>query len=556
MRTTSTGIGGKLRVKPMLTAGANLMRSYRGLVRRREAPECAADTAFRIFTDTLFDKMYYLRMNPDVAEAGVEPARHWLEHGIYEGRLPTEDAMVLRGDAARQVRGPAWRSHVWRGEPIAIRMKVPLPPQLLRQIMDQARHDPAILAPGARAIPNLRNFSGNGLLERDGIDFPALFAAIETQPSTVLVIPMLGVGGAEKYSANLLAALRAAGGGTALIVVTDQTSEDVPGWDRLAILSGFRGIPVLFWRDFCAYDGHRNVALFAQFLNALRPKRLVVINARIGYEAVLRFGRGLSQVSQIACAYFSMGVEGLGVPYGTRYPGHTWPFAIMLTDNMPMAEHMQTLYGNLPGPGVAVLPASITPANEPMFAARLESRRHRAGTRQGNCRWLWVSRVERFKGTALLAELARLRPDDQFDVFGPLQNSPQELGLILPNIAFMGVLSDIDAAQFGHYDGFLFTSLFEGMPNVVLEMSQHAIPLVLADVGGLRDTLDDAGAVFVAHRPELADTALSFGRALDRIADLDPEQTVAMVTASRRQVIARHAPIIHDSNVAKLFGLA
>jgi hypothetical protein len=36
----------------------------------------------------LFDRTFYLRTNPDVAAAGVDPLRHYLTHGAAEQRQP------------------------------------------------------------------------------------------------------------------------------------------------------------------------------------------------------------------------------------------------------------------------------------------------------------------------------------------------------------------------------------------------------------------------------------------------------------------------------------
>jgi hypothetical protein len=33
-----------------------------------------------------FDSETYLRLNPDVAKAGMAAAQHWLNHGQFEGR--------------------------------------------------------------------------------------------------------------------------------------------------------------------------------------------------------------------------------------------------------------------------------------------------------------------------------------------------------------------------------------------------------------------------------------------------------------------------------------
>ena len=37
----------------------------------------------------LFDETWYLSNNPDVAQAKVDPLRHYLRHGGFEGRDPS-----------------------------------------------------------------------------------------------------------------------------------------------------------------------------------------------------------------------------------------------------------------------------------------------------------------------------------------------------------------------------------------------------------------------------------------------------------------------------------
>ena len=39
----------------------------------------------------LFDRDYYLRVNPDVAKLRIDPIRHYLMHGAAEGRNPSAD---------------------------------------------------------------------------------------------------------------------------------------------------------------------------------------------------------------------------------------------------------------------------------------------------------------------------------------------------------------------------------------------------------------------------------------------------------------------------------
>jgi len=42
----------------------------------------------RLLSTRLFDSKWYLEQNPDVAQAGIDPLKHWLKHGVREGRNP------------------------------------------------------------------------------------------------------------------------------------------------------------------------------------------------------------------------------------------------------------------------------------------------------------------------------------------------------------------------------------------------------------------------------------------------------------------------------------
>jgi glycosyltransferase involved in cell wall biosynthesis len=155
----------------------------------------------------------------------------------------------------------------------------------------------------------------------------------------------------------------------------------------------------------------------------------------------------------------------------------------------------------------------------------------------------------------VLRSLAFVRPEERFHIYGTLDDSFDKLGLTLQNVVWCGQLLNVAEADFGDYDGFVFTSLVEGMPNIVLELSQHAIPMVLANVGGLRYTFNDSAAAFVSHRPNAEDTAAAFSRALDRILSMTPDEVATMVTNSRKQGVALHSPHQYASAVVDLFCL-
>jgi len=156
------------------------------------------------------------------------------------------------------------------------------------------------------------------------------------------------------------------------------------------------------------------------------------------------------------------------------------------------------------------------------------------------------------KGLDLLRHIADLRPTDQFDVFGPPE-AGVDVQTELQNLRYGGVIMDIAAADFTDYDGFLFTSDGEGMPNVVLAMSQHAIPMILARVGGLSHTFT-SGVRFIDHGSDCWQMAREFSAALDEIVALEPAEVSRMTKQARACALERHSADVFNRNVEEIFG--
>ncbi len=291
-------------------------------------------------------------------------------------------ALVLSSKSPHQALGPTWRRFVWRGEFIAVRF-MPLSPSLRRQILDQARREPSVLPPKTLTIDRLPYAYRPELLNRDGLDVASILAAVKARPKSVVIVPDLRVGGASKYAADLTDAIRMEGGGPVLVLVTDQTAEQAGGWEAFSILSPFRAINLAFWRDICGRS-HSNARLFAILLNFLRPRSVIVTDSGLGLEAVAVYGKGLAQSARLYCT--ALGSDASEVAAVTaKFIRDTLPVALALTDNEAMAAKLRNLYGQLPGPGIAVLPSRLLPAADEVFAARLASRRRRARSAARPC---------------------------------------------------------------------------------------------------------------------------------------------------------------------------
>jgi hypothetical protein len=200
--------------------------------------------------------------------------------------------VVQRGVAPVHWRPENVKRFRWRGEPIAI--SGPLPAALSRQIIAQARHDPAVLAAGAASVRFLRWHEARDLCARDGVNVSKLFAEIPVRPRIVVIVSAL-----RGDRADLIDATELAEGGPLLVLVTKQTAVDADfSQDYLA---GHPDLSVVFWRDACGGPGHANPRIVANFLHAVRPKTIVAIDSEFGRDTLSRHGRGLAQNARLLC---------------------------------------------------------------------------------------------------------------------------------------------------------------------------------------------------------------------------------------------------------------
>lgn len=359
------------------------------------------------------------------------------------------------------------------------------------------------------------------------------------------------VGGAEKFTAQLSRALRKLGRHAIATIITDHSESDHRTERNYDILQPLFEGDIVFWPD-CAPKAVQSPHVLARALNALHPREVIVINSRLGMDAIRISGNGLSQFMDLYCGYFSTGVDGLGAPYGTRYPRHTSPYAFTFTDNHRMMDELVRRFTGGSGKRVGKIPPVVHPTSDAQFERQLSRLSDRRGAKPR--RWLWISRVEAWKGTHVLGRVAAQRPEEQFDIYGPLSEPLKTLGLKGQNITCHGPTPGISSMDLSAYDGFLFTSLFEGMPNVVLEIAaQHALPMVLSDVGGLRQCFMDS-AIFVGVAGEIEAVAGRFSLALEKLASLHVDEVHTLVRAARRAVLNQHSEEAHLQAVASIFG--
>ena len=80
------------------------------------------DILFKSFIEEIFDHESYLKNNPDVKSAGVDPVEHWLNYGMKEGRLISPFISFRYKPSADYVKRPGWRHFTWKGSSVVVRV--------------------------------------------------------------------------------------------------------------------------------------------------------------------------------------------------------------------------------------------------------------------------------------------------------------------------------------------------------------------------------------------------------------------------------------------------
>lgn len=112
---------------------------------------------------------------------------------------------------------------------------------------------------------------------------------------------------------------------------------------------------------------------------------------------------------------------------------------------------------------------------------------------------LFVGAVTKVKGCDTIIQIAEKFAEIDFCLIGSVYEDISQLPNIPPNVKFLGEKSNAEVhLAMGKSDLFLFPSLSEGFPLVILEAMSFGLPIVASRVGAIPDILEDGqGGVLI-----------------------------------------------------------
>jgi glycosyltransferase involved in cell wall biosynthesis len=240
----------------------------------------------------------------------------------------------------------------------------------------------------------------------------------------------------------------------------------------------------------------------ARLLNALQPKNIFVINSELGYSVLSKYGLGLSHQSNCVAVFFSVNPQVIAAQYANRWMHKLPPVVKVVTDNLPAQRFLSKIHSGK----LVYMPATVN-----VGSARWQA------SDSPRKKWLWLGRMDEFKGLDLLGEIAKSRPKDTFHIYGPKPRlSLSALGLGQNNVVIKGEFESYENLAVSSYDGLVFTSRFEGFPLVVIEALACSLPIVSTDVGGIKDEIGDL-INLIDWEDDLNAVAVNFSKAMNYV---------------------------------------
>jgi glycosyltransferase involved in cell wall biosynthesis len=405
-----------------------------------------------------WDEESYLSCNPDV-RAAVERGdlrsglEHWHRRGRFEGRT-----LVPRRFEKRKLR----RSNM----PTWLKSKM----LAVSEIEPKLFPSEAFCAAAAEYRPMKDSgaglFYGQLLDDIGGRSFTHVFLLAEA-------------GDVELESIHHISTLSARFGARILVILTEDS--DSPWPYRLPE----NATALHFGRKRTGIDQGSAQVVLARLLLKLKPPVIHNTNSAIGWQIFCRYGAALCSESKLYASLpcFEYTLEGEPFGYG-RELEKAYPYLSgVFSDNQAFPAKLREMHGIRADLfSVMRYPVSVAPRFK--FTA------------DGRPKILWASRLDRQKRPDILQRIAESLPECMFHVYGASPpDTSREIAKTcralrrLNNVIMFGGYDGFDAIPTANYALFLYTTQWDGLPNVILEAMAGGLAVLAPDVGGIGEVI-------------------------------------------------------------------
>jgi len=385
-----------------------------------------------------------------------------------------------------------------------------------------------------------------------GFQLERFYQLVGERPFTdVLLLPWLKPGGAEKYILQVLGELYTLGGCRRLLVLSGQAASRHE-WSNLlpkgsVFVDVFNAFPML--------DDAERDAMIARALLAVAAEgaRLHIKASPFSHRLMDSFGSVLSSKYKIIYYRFTDNAyawrnERLNSPWAVAFLRRQLKnLSLLISDCQSIGmndwarfgvhkEKYQTIY--------ALCAVQVQPSFK----------------RVPNKRLLWASRVSTQKKPELVGKIASalrsVYPEIIIEVYGQIEENYEQRLFDVPGVVYHGSYDGFQTLPTERFDAFIYTSAFDGLPNVILEVLGAGLPVIAPDVGGVGEAVIGGETGFLV--PDLVDENALIEAYVDAVRRLygDWDRTMEMAELGRQLISDRHGEAKFRQRVTDVFELA
>lgn len=494
------------------------------------APPSEAD---RILESGLFNSAWYLEHHVDVAAANYSPLLHYLLYGAQEGRSPGPnfDAEWYLARYPDIVGMNPLLHYIDHGREEG---RMPARPQAIIALAEETVASVEDLDPELYSVDFFENADKLAIVDgrprhRVAQALEAIVAAIEEPPKAIVFLPWLVHGGADLEACHAVRAMTEMHGPqSVLVILTDHDKQEALHLLPKDVLC------LSFSRIDHKLSHSERIELIDILVRNLLPNAILNVNSHACWEATKLHGRQLASFTRLYAMLFcpDFSLSGRRNGYSDLYLRDCLPvlsgvyfdnrfYIEVLIEQLGIPEALRDRLVALPQPAPA----------------------HRVGKHQGNpdrpLQVLWAGRLAPQKNVDLLIRIAEQAPQFSFHIWGrgndTLEQQLKDLTRRCGYVHFHGPFEQFDALPLMDYDALLYTSLWDGLPNVLLEAASAELAIVSSQVGGIGELVNGKTGWLIAdlHDPQ------PYVDALQAIA-ADPKLGAAQIGAMRKHLQKNH----------------
>jgi glycosyltransferase involved in cell wall biosynthesis len=343
----------------------------------------------------------------------------------------------------------------------------------------------------------------------------AAHAQAHGAPRIWMALPFLATGGAEWAALNLCRAARELRPEQSVVLlVTDKNlvSErmELPPSVLLVVFDKYLDKPLSY---------ERKQALLRGLLMAGQPHVFHNINSEVAWHLILAEGEQLKRYTRLYASIFAFQFapdDRTKIGYAAYFLKKGMPhLAGLHSDNQRFvteaAREYELSINESARLAVLYQPCRLLAAEgQTTGERRLQQRQkqlHTPADDEGRRpQFLWAGRLDAEKRVDLFLEIVQRCSFADFRVYGQVVLNDNSVLPSLPNLSYEGPFtSPMEWLDRYDFDAFVFTSKWEGMPNILLEVGTLGIPVIAPTVGGVGELVDETTGYPLAERPSAAD---------------------------------------------------